>query len=59
MKPFMENICMHPHCFATDCKSCCYFAPKAYGIKVPKWLGHILFNLEERLMRKQHIKEDF
>ena len=45
MKPFMENICMHPHCKEIDCKNCCHFTPKAYGIKVPKWIGHILFNL--------------
>lgn len=52
MKPFMGNACMHPHCKSLDCENCCYFTPKFYGIKVPKWLGLILFDLEEWLMRE-------
>lgn len=56
MKPFMENICMHPHCQGTDCKNCCHFTPKAYGIKVPKRLGHVLFNLEAWLVEREFKK---
>lgn len=58
MKPFMENICMHPHCQGTDCKNCCHFTPKAYGIKVPKWIGHVLFNLEAWLVEREFKKMD-
>lgn len=49
MKPFMENICGHPHCMNPECKKCSFFAPKAFGVRVPKKLGLLLFDLEERL----------
>lgn len=56
MKPFMENICMHPYCREPDCKNCCHFSPNAYGIKVPRWLGHVLFNLEVWLAEREFKK---
>lgn len=56
MKPFMENICMHPYCRETDCKNCCHFNPKFYGIKVPKKIGHVLFNLEAWLVEQEFKK---
>ena len=43
MRPFMENICMHPHCMNPTCEECSFFTPKAFGIKVPKRLGLVLF----------------
>lgn len=58
MKPFMGNMCMHPHCQESDCKNCRYFTPMFYNIKVPKWLGHILFYIEW-LMIKRQIKSKF
>lgn len=56
MKPFMENICMHPYCREPDCKNCCHFRPKAFGVKIPKWLGHVLFNLEAWLVEREFKK---
>lgn len=58
MKPFMENICMHPYCREPNCKNCCHFNPKVYGFKVPKWLGHILFDLEAWLVEREFKKMD-
>lgn len=56
MNPFMGNTCMHPYCKEPDCKNCCHFMPTCYGIKVPKWLGHMLFNLEWRILSKNESK---
>lgn len=49
MKPFMENICGHPHCMNPECEKCSFFAPKAFGARVPKKFGLMLFGLEEWL----------
>lgn len=54
MRPFMENICMHPHCMNPTCEECSFFTPKAFGIRVPKRLGLVLFKLEESLYRRRN-----
>lgn len=51
IKPFMENNCYHPYCKETDCEKCFFFNPKFLGIRVPKFLGNILFKLEDKIMR--------
>lgn len=51
MKPFMENPCMGGRCMRTDCKRCTRYTPTCFGIRVPRWLGNILFRLEEWLFR--------
>lgn len=51
MKPFMGNPCMHGHCMRTDCEKCWAYTPTCFGVKVPRWLGNILFRLEEWLFR--------
>ena len=53
MKLFMENPCMRPHCQRVVCKGCCYFTPKAFGVRVPKWMGHMLFDLEACLVCRE------
>ncbi len=58
MQPFMENVCMHPHCMNPECEKCSFFTPKAFGVKVSKKLGLVLFGLEEwldRLCRRNKI----
>ena len=59
MRPFMENICMHPHCMNPMCEKCSFFTPKAFGIRVPKRLGLALFKLEELLNLRKIEKVDF
>lgn len=51
MKPFMDNPCVHGHCMRTDCEKCWAYTPTCFGIKVPRWLGNILFLLEDWLFR--------
>ena len=46
---FMSNPCMHPYCKDTKCEKCFFYKPKFLGITVPKFLGNILFKLEEVL----------
>ena len=53
MKLFMENPCMHPHCQSVICKGCRYFTPKAFGVRVPKWMGYMLFDLEAWLVCRE------
>ena len=51
MKPFMGNPCMRGRCMRTDCENCYYYTPTCFGVRVPKWLGNILFRFEAWLCR--------
>lgn len=46
MKTFMGNPCMHGYCMIINCNKCRFYTPTCFGIKVPKWLGNLLFKLE-------------
>ena len=47
-KPFMKNKCEYAPCKSTvvKCENCAFYDPHFYKIKVPKWLGNILYNIE-------------
>lgn len=53
MKPFMTNNCYHPHCLSENCDKCCFFNPHFKGMKVPRWLGKILFNLKTKIFLRE------
>ena len=54
---FMSNPCGHSHCMEWECEKCRHFKPYSHKIRVPRWLGFLLFNLEEYLNLKNYIKE--
>lgn len=53
MKPFMSNPCMRPNCMRTDCENCYYYKPKAFGIRVPKWLAEWLYIIEYKIVSRK------
>lgn len=57
MKHFMSNPCGYGHCMEWECEKCSHFNPYFYSIKVPKWLGKLLYNLEEYINLKKWVKE--
>jgi hypothetical protein len=57
MKFFMSNPCGHPHCQDLFCNGCPHFKPYFYKIRVPKWLGHLLYHIEEYRNLKRWDKE--
>lgn len=56
MKPFMGNPCMHEYCMSGECKKCCFYKPTCFGIRVPRWLGNILFRFENWLFKPRKMK---
>ena len=54
---FMNNPCGHPHCMDWECEKCKHFKPYFHKIRVPRWLGFLLFNFEEYLNLKNYAKE--
>lgn len=52
MKPFMSNTCGHPHCMTGVCQQCFYYTPRAFGIRVPRWLGIQLYKFERKLNKE-------
>lgn len=58
MKSFMGNPCGYGNCMMDNCKKCAYYTPTFFRIRVPRWLGNILFRLEYKMMNKE-IKGDF
>lgn len=58
MKAFMGNLCGHGHCMHPECNKCCFYTPTCFGVKVPNWLGNLLFKLEWRLLSRD-IKNKF
>ena len=45
-KPFMRNKCGHGFCADTKCVNCSYYNPHFLGIKMPKKVANILYNIE-------------
>ena len=54
---FMSNPCNHPHCMEWECEKCKFFKPYFHKIRVPRWLGFLLYNFEEYLNLKNYAKE--
>ena len=45
-KPFMRNKCGRSLCADSKCVDCPHYNPHFLGIKVPKKLANILYNIE-------------
>ena len=58
MKAFMSNTCMHSHCKGANYKQCLFYTPTCFGVKVPRWLGNLLFKFEWWLLSR-NIKNKF
>ena len=58
MKHFMSNPCGYGNCLMDNCDKCSHYTPTCFGIRVPRWLGNILFALECKMMNKK-TKGDF
>lgn len=54
---FMSNPCGYSHCMEWECEKCNHFKPHFYRIRVPKWLGNLLYTVEEYMNLKQYAKE--
>lgn len=46
---FMTNTCYHPHCKQTNCEECFFYSPRFFGIRVPRFIGNILYKIEHIL----------
>lgn len=55
MKPFMSKNCGHPHCRSVNCDKCYFYRPAAFGIRVPRWLGNLLYKLEWKMDKEVHL----
>lgn len=56
MRPFMGNPCGYGYCMSSECEKCPHYTPTCFGVKVPRWLGNILFRVEQRLFRLKNKK---
>ncbi len=56
MKPFMGNPCGYYNCKYARCEFCGKYKPTCFGIRVPRWLGNILFRFEGWLLRPKNNK---
>ena len=54
MKAFMGNPCMHGHCMNPECNKCRFYTPTCFGVKVPRWLGNLLFKFEWWLLSRKY-----
>ena len=45
-KPFMRNKCGYKNCKEGKCEKCKCYNPHFLGIKIPKRLANILYNIE-------------
>lgn len=57
MKHFMNNPCGYPHCMEWECEYCNHFKPHFFKIRVPRWLGKLLYEIEEYLWFKDYQKK--
>jgi hypothetical protein len=57
MKHFMSNPCGFGNCMDWECDKCIHFKPRYRGIPVPRWLGKILYDIEENRFLKEYAKE--
>jgi hypothetical protein len=51
MLVFMGNPCGYGNCMSTECEKCPHYKPTFFGIRVPRWLGNLLFKIEFLLYR--------
>ena len=51
IKPFMTNACYHPYCKSVNCEKCFFYNPKFLGVRVPRFIGNLLFKLEEKICK--------
>lgn len=49
---FIDNPCGYGNCMSTECEKCPHYKPTFFGIRVPRWLGNILFKIEFLLQRR-------
>lgn len=56
MRPFMGNPCGYGYCMSSECEKCPHYTPTCFGVKVPRWLGNILFRFEQWLLRPKNNK---
>ena len=54
---FMGNPCGYGNCMSTQCEKCPHYKPTFFGMKVPRWLGNILFRIETLIY--QDVNMDF
>ena len=59
MKPFMGNPCGYGYCMSAECKKCCHYTPTCFDVRVPKWLGNLLFRLEATLFSHKNKNKKF
>ena len=45
-KPFMRNKCGRSFCADAKCVNCQYYNPHFHGIRMPKKVANILYNIE-------------
>ena len=45
MKNFMGNPCGYGNCMSIECEKCSHYKPTFFGMRVPKWLGNLLFKV--------------
>ncbi len=43
---FMGNSCGYGNCMSAECEKCPYYKPTFFEMRVPRWLGNILFKIE-------------
>ena len=46
MVVFMGNPCGYGNCMSTECERCPHYKPTFFGVRVPRWLGNVLFRIE-------------
>ena len=52
MKNFMGNPCGYGNCQSTECKKCPHYKPIFFGMRVPRYLGNILFRIEFLIQKR-------
>ena len=59
MKLFMDNPCGFGNCMSTECEKCSHYKPTFFGMRVPRWLGNILFRIEFLMQERGDINGRF
>lgn len=49
---FMGNPCGYGNCLSEECEKCSHYKPTFFGMRVPRWLGNILFRVEFSLQKR-------
>lgn len=48
---FMGNPCGYGNCMSTECEKCPHYKPTFFGMRVPRWLGNILFMVQSFVLK--------